>query len=414
MLKLLNCKNRAADFLLICLCHFSAEASAASFNWDKENKFQMHGFVSQSFIYTDKNNFLGESSENGSFDFTELALNFSYRAWDKFYVAGQLLSRRAGELDNGHLAIDFALIDYRYRDAVDYQLGIRAGRLKNALGFYNKTRDVPFTRPSIILPQSIYFDRTRDLAISSDGVQLYGYRNLDSGLLILELGLIMPLMDGRNTELAILSVDRAGSLSGELGSLARLVFNTSDQRLKVSLTDLFLNAAYNESGFVDNGKFQFRQTIFSVNLNRGNWDYSSEYARREISFDGMPVNYVPPFLSHTTGESYYFQTIYHADNFWSAYLRYDVLFQNKKDRRGEQYVIDFDLFAGTSMNKLLYSRFAKDKTLGVQWDTSHALMWRLELHVIDGIAWLPLQNNPNIGDAEQRWKILAASVSYKF
>ena len=414
MSKLLSCKNKSAHFLLICLCYVSVEISAASFNWDKENKLQIHGFVSQSFIYTDKNNFLGDSSENGSLDFTELALNFSYRASDKLYVAGQLLSRRAGELDNGHLAVDFALLDYRFKDGVDYQFGVRAGRLKNALGFYNKTRDVPFTRPSIILPQSIYFDRTRDLAISSDGFQLYGHKNLSSGLLMLEFGLIMPVMSGKNTELAILSVDRPGSLSGELGSLARLVFNTNDQSLKISLTDLFLNAAYNESGIVDNGKFQFRQTILSVSINKGKWDYSSEYARREISFDGMPVNYVPPFLSHATGESYYFQTVYHANSFWSAYLRYDVLYQNKKDRSGEQYLIDFDLFAGVSTNKLVYSRFAKDKTLGLQWDVSHALMWRLELHLVDGIAWLPQQNNPNIGEADKRWKIIAASVSYKF
>ena len=31
-------------------------------------------------------------------------------------------------------------------------MGIRLGRMKTPLGFYNDTLDVPFTRPSILLP----------------------------------------------------------------------------------------------------------------------------------------------------------------------------------------------------------------------------------------------------------------------
>jgi hypothetical protein len=47
---------------------------------------------------------------------------------------------------------------------------MRVGRIKTAYGLYNTTRDVPFTRPSIVLPQSIYFERTRNLTVSADGV----------------------------------------------------------------------------------------------------------------------------------------------------------------------------------------------------------------------------------------------------
>ena len=79
----------------------------------------------------------------------------------QFSVQG--LSRTAGEGSPGNIRLDYGFIDYTFSNQENSQFGIRLGRMKNPLGFYNDTRDVPFTRPSILLPQSIYFDRTRKL-----------------------------------------------------------------------------------------------------------------------------------------------------------------------------------------------------------------------------------------------------------
>ena len=87
--------------------------------------------------------------------------------------------------------------------------------MKNPLGFYNDTRDVPFTRPSILLPQSIYFDRTRKLAIAADGVHLYGEYRSDYGDVSFQAGVVRPLVRGDEAEAAVFGVLLAGHLAPE-------------------------------------------------------------------------------------------------------------------------------------------------------------------------------------------------------
>ena len=112
----------------------------------------------------------------------------------QFSVQG--LSRTAGEGSPGNIRLDYGFIDYTFSNQENSQFGIRLGRMKNPLGFYNDTRDVPFTRPSILLPQSIYFDRTRKLAIAADGAHLYGEYRSDYGDVSFQAGVVRPLVQG--------------------------------------------------------------------------------------------------------------------------------------------------------------------------------------------------------------------------
>ena len=50
--------------------------------------------------------------------------------------------RDAGISDDGSARLDYALADYRLLSEATAQAGLRAGKVKNALGFYNETRDV--------------------------------------------------------------------------------------------------------------------------------------------------------------------------------------------------------------------------------------------------------------------------------
>ena len=99
----------------------------------------------------------------------------------------QAVSRWAGEADEGDPRIDYGLVDYSFVSDADNLWGIRLGRTINPIGLYNDTRDVAFTRPSIFLPQSIYFDSARNLFISADGVQTYGERRTAIGDFFLQL-----------------------------------------------------------------------------------------------------------------------------------------------------------------------------------------------------------------------------------
>lgn len=155
---------------------------------------QVHGFLSQALVITDDNNFFGHSSrDEGSLEFTEVGLNVSLRPHQDVLVAAQVLSRRAGgDISDAEPKLDYGLIDYQMISNQQRNFGVQLGRIKNPFGFYNQTRDVAFTRPSILLPQSIYFDRTRSMALTGDGVTFYLEERLNNGVLRGQVGLGEP------------------------------------------------------------------------------------------------------------------------------------------------------------------------------------------------------------------------------
>src|SRR5687768_4944330 len=177
------------------------------------HNLQIHGFASQAWLKSTGNNVFGNSSsDSGSFDFRELGLNASMRPLPRLQFSVQGLSRWAGNGSPGNIRLDYGFVDYTFFAEEGNQLGIRLGRMKNPLGFYNDTRDVPFTRPSILLPQSIYFDRTRKLAIAADGAHLYGEYHSNLGNISFQLGAARPLVGGAETEVALLGHDMLGHL----------------------------------------------------------------------------------------------------------------------------------------------------------------------------------------------------------
>ncbi len=149
---------------------------------------QIHGFLSQGYIRTSSNRVFGHSEGDGSLDFIEAGVNASWTPLPQLQLAAQGLFRRAGAGHEHDFELDFGLIDYALLSTADRQLGFRLGRIKNPLGLYNDTRDVAFTRPSILLPESIYLDSLREQFVSSDGALVYGELRSRWGDFSLEVG----------------------------------------------------------------------------------------------------------------------------------------------------------------------------------------------------------------------------------
>jgi len=180
--------------------------------------FQMHGFLSQGYFLTsDHNNLFGESTHGGSLGFTEIGVNASWVPRPDVQLAIQGLSRRAGGAAEGEPELDFALLDYAAVETADRRLGVRVGRVRLPFGLYNDTRDVAFTRPSILLPQSIYFDRVRELAISGDGILFYGEERGSWGNFTLEfLGPYFQRIGSENSELSLFNSELPGDLESRV------------------------------------------------------------------------------------------------------------------------------------------------------------------------------------------------------
>ena len=102
-----------------------------------------------------------------------------------------------------------------------------SGFASAVLGFsgpFNDTRDVAFTRPSILLPQSIYPDVTRALSLSADGATFYGEYRSSWGDFTLETVLGLPRVTDSETEFALLSEDFPGDVEPRLSYFGRLVY----------------------------------------------------------------------------------------------------------------------------------------------------------------------------------------------
>lgn len=147
--------------------HASAQESLGSGLADIE----IHGFVSQGFIYSTRNQFLAES-EAGSFEFAEVGLNFTKQLTDDFRFGAQLFTRDLGPVGNYKASLDWFHIDYRPFN----WLGVRAGRFKLPFGLYNETRDIDAARAPILLPQSNYAEDSRENLSAPTGVELYGFQ----------------------------------------------------------------------------------------------------------------------------------------------------------------------------------------------------------------------------------------------
>ncbi|WP_166462113.1 hypothetical protein [Halomonas urmiana] len=366
---------------------------------------QMHGFLSQALIITDENNFFGPSSEDeGSFKFTEIGANVSLRPHEDVLLAAQVLSRRAG--DDGSDArpvLDYGVVDYQMLSDQKRTFGIQVGRFKNPFGFYNQTRDVAFTRPSILLPQSIYFDRTRSLALSGDGISLYHEERFNRGLLRTQIGFGQAQAgDDLRRTLRLDSID--GSLDPRESAIGQIRYEHDGGRIIAAISTASANARFDSStpGLSD-GDFFFKPWVFSLQYNQENWSLTGEYAWRNSGLEDFNN---PAFNFDVTGESWYVQYTRRIDEDWQWLVRYDSLISNRDDTSGKEY-------EASGMGPA-HSQFADDITLGLQWTPHPRLLLAGEYHHVDGTGWLPVQDNPDPSETSRRWNMLLFQLSLRF
>ena len=370
-----------------------------------DGNLQVHGFASLTLVNTTDNNFFGQSDDRISKDFSELGVNASWRLTPGLQLAAELLSHRAGGTDDGGVRTDYALLDWTALTSEAGRGGIRLGRLKTAYGLYNKTRDVPFTRPGIILPQSIYFERTRNLTVSADGAEIYGEHYGETGTLSASFAYGQPQTDTDAAMAALVGLNRPGRLDAKLAPDFQVMYEGAGGMYRLGLTATRLELHYHP-GFGDRlraGRFTLAPLIFSAQYNAENWSLTSEYAFRRTS-----VSDFGPFFYNgkADGRSYYLQGSYRLAPRWEALVRYDVYYADKDDRDGKEFA--------TATRQPGFSRFAKDWSVGLRFDLTPQFMLRVEAHRVDGTGFLAVQDNPEPQALRRYWDNVMLQGSFRF
>lgn len=363
-----------------------------------------HGFLSQGFVYTDENDFLGSSS-NGSFKFNEAALNISWQTLSNLQLSAQALYQQTGNAKPNGLQLDYAIMDWRALDTFDYGGGIRLGRLKSPYGFFNETRDVAATRPSILLPESIYIDYLRALLHSSDSLGVYGHRETESGTFSFTANYGKPILnqDIINT---LVQSRTDGDLNRERAGAVRISYDDGSGLWRTALSFVRFDADFEAAAGdhlrgVFDGDVSIEQLLVSMEFNWQNWQLIGEYQLRDYesrAIRGIDIK--------TNGVGHYFQLAYTFTPTFKAYIRQDNVYQDKKDKRGVVYALQTGLPA--------HNTFAKDMTLGFNYAPTFEWSFGIEAHHVNGTHWLPNLENRNIFNQKQRWNMYLAQVAYRF
>ncbi len=375
---------------------FGASASAID--------YQVHGYAAQGFVLSQHNDFFGDSTD-GSFDYYEAGINAAVQVSPKLLLAAQVAIRDAGISDDGSGRVDYALADYQFVAEAVTQVGLRAGKVKNALGFYNETRDVVFTRPSILLP-GVYADNQnqRSLIFTAPGAQVYGHtftgehewsfsgtvnaerdvRKSDERLLV-DLGVPFDLRIGDSWNVQLMD-----SFDGGRWQLAYSHF-AGQFRMSTPIELI--------------GRFDVDIDVFSARYNAERLTVTAEYAivgnDNVLRFAGAPI-----LRQSIEGDSGYLQVEYRIDPQWTVMTRMDTFYRNRHDRSGRE-------FAAANPGADRRSQVSHDFTIGVQWrPDEHWGVWA-EHHWINGTASLQrLENPPPV--REQRWSMLMLMAGYRF
>jgi hypothetical protein len=134
---------------------------------------QVHSFASEGFAWTNQNNYLTMNTTSGAF-FTDFGFNITSNITDKLRVGAQFYDRDIGHLQEWHPVLDWAVVDYRLTD----WFGIRAGKVKTALGLYNQTQDQESVQTWALMPQSVYPLDLRSRTLTHTGLDIYGHIGL--------------------------------------------------------------------------------------------------------------------------------------------------------------------------------------------------------------------------------------------
>lgn len=382
-------------------------------------QWSTNSVITQGVIHTNENNIYGESEDSASFDFTEASLNGSYRSPLNARLSAQIIYRHAGATFD-EVNLDYLNLDTQLSTSANHSAGIRVGRVKIPYGLFNESRDIAFTRPSIYLSQSIYFDVTlRETLVSGDGIFPYVNIFSDIGQWDIEIGYARP-KDVNLDNVQVLGT--SGTHDIDRAATYRILYTSPSESIQLAISGLHPNEVIYKNNFplsrfglnpinfggfrivdVDlDARYDARFHLLSSMYAFKDYTLIIEYGRLKLDTKSLEVEGI-----NSTSESIHVQIGKRFNRHWAVHLSIDHFYANRDDRSGQSFD---ELGLGRE-----YRRFAKDTSLGIQWTPRWNISIRAEAHYIDGTALLNDQENNNrSSESEKYWNAGALSFSYRF
>jgi hypothetical protein len=372
--------------------------------------YQVHGFAEQGYLHSEGNDVGGDSRGPGTFQIFDVGVNGAADFGHGLLLSGQEVVRRSGDADNARLDVDFAQLDYRWWRSTAGHAGVRIGKVKIPYGFYNDTRDVAFDRPGVMLPDSVYSDSSeqqRDFLFASEGGQVYGDYLWGANEVSLVGGWMLNQDIGQREKQTLITL---GGLPFDLRVTrfwhARLMDDISHGRWQVAVShlDLRFEVQTDPSSTTDvHSRSDVRTYPVSLRYNAEAFTVTLEYAPQHTqswtTAAGTPSN------SDQWSDGGYLQGEYRFMPDWTALLRVDSQFADRRDRNGS---------GCAALGQPDYACYAYTGTVGANWQPDeHWGVWA-EANFIDGtLNKFTIMDNQG-RTAAKHWSSLLVMAAYRF
>lgn len=356
---------------------------------------EIHGFVSPGFLVTTHGtDYLGRTSDRGTFEFAEVGINFTKPLTERLRVGIQLFTRDLGGTGDYTQKADWFYLDYRWRD----WLGFRAGRVKLPFGLYNDTSDVDSGRVPILLPQSVYPLTSRDYLLAQTGGEVYGFARLGPLGAVDYRAYYGTIFLDAESEPGSPIVTQEVSVPYIAGG--RLMYESPIEGLRVggSLESLRLDARLLATqpppGTQVTVELPALLWVASAELVRNDLHLAAEYSRWHVSLKSSDPAVFPE--SESVSERGYVMASYPVASWLHPAVYYSVLYPDLEKRESPE-------------------DRQHDAALTLRFDVNASWLIKLEGHYMNGTAGLRPSLNPEpVGELPEQWGVFLVKTTASF
>lgn len=367
--------------------------------------FAWHGYASQGVTQSNNSRFITDGDAITG-ELTEIGINGLYRLSENLSIAGQVNYLDGGNRFEQGTRLDYLFVDWKLPNLGNgWQAHIHAGRFKNRHWLYSVTRDVPQTRYTAVLPQSVYFDGFRDVALGSNGILTsfthYGLNN------IWELNWSYGRSNINSSQRDFLLGEEAnGEAKQDFVHQASVFWQPASMAWKVGISWLNSDFSYTPSQ-QDNrvaGEANVERFMLSTQYFAEHWEVSMELLSESQHSRGL---FAPDFNDKRRGEGGFVQFRYLFTSQISGLIGYDTYVNDVNDRDGKL----LEQFSNGAVPA--YFGYQDTTTLGVRWDI--APKWRLqgEYHWVEGATRVVSLLDRNVAErADKNWQMWSLQLMY--
>lgn len=373
----------------------------------KSEPLQVHGFVAQGIIDANDSNYINDD-ESVSLELTEVGVNASYQLNDDFRIAGQAVYLNGGNRYHAGPRLDYLLLEWDAFHTEAWQASFYFGRVKNNHWLYSSTRDIPFARPSIIIPQVVYFDGFRDIAVGGDGAAVkLSYSDDSLGDIDFNFSRGKSAISDEQTDVVI-GKFALGEIDHDLDTQASIYWQPPYSQWRFGISALDSTFTYDKAevdNFVDS-EFIFQFYTANALYEGEYWQFSVELFQERFATTGF---YAPGFHRDEKGQGYYVQASYQLKKDLSFMARHERFYANKDDKNGSK------LEQATGGLVPAYFGFHNDTVIGLSYDFASNFRVNAEYHWMEGGARLsPIVQPDPIANNSKYWQVWAIQFMYWF